>query len=141
MTEFVAAAAKPQVLCRSRRRRCVSQKYVELPVIRRPGAAQSFKTSRLLASDFAQQAITSATAASKADCKVDPVLSAADLETVTLEERKYEYFWIFPHHSCENIQKYFEFLDTFGCSPLFLSPYLKFRGGFAPPKRQIVAQK
>ena len=28
-------------------------------------------------------------------------------------------------------------LDT---PPLFLSPYLNFRGGFAPPKRQIVAQ-
>ena len=30
-----------------------------------------------------------------------------------LEDRKYGYFLIFPHHSCENIQTYFEFLDTF----------------------------
>ena len=36
----------------------------------------------------------------------------------TLEDRKYGYVWIFPHHSCENIQKYCEFLDTIGYSPI-----------------------
>ena len=34
-------------------------------------------------------------------------------------------FWIFPHHSCENIQKYFEFLDTFGYSPIVSEPVSK----------------
>ena len=43
----------------------------------------------------------------------------------TLEDRKYGYFWIFPHHSCENIQNYFEFLDTFGYSPIIPEPVSK----------------
>ena len=49
---------------------------------------------------------------------------------ITLEDRKYGYFWIFPHHSCENIQKYFEFLDTFGYSPIISEPLICH---FAPP--------
>ena len=51
--------------------------------------------------------------------------------TPTLEDRKYGYFLIFQHYSCENIQKYFEFLDT---PPLFLSNYLTFKRGEASPK-------
>ena len=50
-----------------------------------------------------------------------------------LEDRKYGYFWIFPHHSCENIQKYFEFLDTFGYSPIISEQLSDVLGGAKPP--------
>ena len=50
-----------------------------------------------------------------------------------LEDRKYRYFWIFPHHSCENIQKYFEFLDTFGYSPIISEQLSDVLGGRSPP--------
>ena len=51
----------------------------------------------------------------------------------TLEDRKYGCFWIFPHHSCENIQKYFEFLDTFGYSPIIPEQLPDVLGGRSPP--------
>ena len=51
----------------------------------------------------------------------------------TQEDRKYGYFWIFPHHSCENIQKYFEFLDTFGYSPIISEQLSDVLGGRSPP--------
>ena len=50
-----------------------------------------------------------------------------------LEDRKYGYFWIFPHHSCENIQKYFEFLDIFGYSPIIPEQLSDVLGGAKPP--------
>ena len=56
------------------------------------------------------------------------------IRSIALEDRKYGYFWIFPHHSCENIQKYFEFLDTFGYSPIISEPVSKISGGLRPPK-------
>ena len=51
----------------------------------------------------------------------------------TLEDRKYGYFWIFTHHGCENIQKYFEFLDTFGYSPIISEQLSDVLGGQSPP--------
>ena len=50
-----------------------------------------------------------------------------------LEDRTYGYVWIFPHHSCENIQKYFEFLDTFGYSPIISEQLSDVLGGRSPP--------
>ena len=55
------------------------------------------------------------------------------LWVMALEDRKYGYFWIFPHHSCENIQKYFEFLDTFGYSPIIPEQLSDVLGGRSPP--------
>ena len=57
----------------------------------------------------------------------------SDLHWNTLEDRKYGYFWIFPHHFGENIPKYFEFLDTFGYSPIISEPVSK-QGGLRPPE-------
>ena len=50
----------------------------------------------------------------------------------SLEDRKYGYFWIFPHHLGENIQKYFEFLDTFGYSPILSEQLSDVLGGRSP---------
>ena len=50
----------------------------------------------------------------------------------TPEDRKHGYFWIFPHHSCENIQKYFELSDTFGYSPIISGQLSDVLGGRSP---------
>ena len=44
--------------------------------------------------------------------QVLPELKGTQHEETTLEDRKYGYFWIFPHHSCENIQTYPYFLSS-----------------------------
>ena len=55
------------------------------------------------------------------------------LQQPSLEDRKYGFVWIFPHHSCENIQTYFEFLDTFGYSPIISEQLSDVWGGQSPP--------
>ncbi len=51
----------------------------------------------------------------------------------TPEDRKYGYFWIFPHHSCENIQNNFELFDTFGYSPIISEQLSDVLGGAKHP--------
>ena len=51
----------------------------------------------------------------------------------TLEDRKDGFVWIFPDHSCENIQKCFEFLDTFGYSPIIAEQLSDVLGQRSPP--------
>ena len=80
------------------------------------------------ASSGAAAAASSAAALGAPTARAVVKASAAagpEIVALTLEDRKYGYFWIFPHHSCENIQKYFEFLDTFGYSPIISEPISK----------------
>ena len=83
------------------------------------------------------------------DCKDIPQFSSLQLandkaecqKQPHLEDRNMDIFGYSPIivvRISKNILNFWILLDT---PPLFLSPYLKFRGGFAPPKRQIVAQK
>ena len=60
-------------------------------------------------------------------------ISAPDgIDQTSLEDRKYGYFWTFPHHSCENIQN-LEFLNAFGYSPNISEQLSDVLGGRSPP--------